>query len=162
MLREKRMEIAELYEKYHDRLLRFALSLAHDSDLADDLVQETFTRAMSNIELLKILPDYKKKSWLFSVLRNYFLDTARKRKFETMMRDDLEPSFSVRFENRIDCINLISGLSDKLKDILFMKYWLGMNSREIGCQLAIPPSTVRYRLRHAISILKKNLIKQEE
>jgi RNA polymerase sigma-70 factor (ECF subfamily) len=45
-------------------------------------------------------------------------------------------------------------LPEKIRDIVYKRYWLGMTSKEIGDSLSLPPSTVRYHLSSAISLLK--------
>ena len=50
--------IAQLYEEYEDALIRYALRLTHDRDWAEDLVQDTFVRAMGHLELLKMLKQH--------------------------------------------------------------------------------------------------------
>jgi len=63
-------------------LWKFARTLAKHEAEADEIVQETFLRAVKNSSLLATLPSYKKKAWLYRVLRNYFYDLKRKQKFE--------------------------------------------------------------------------------
>ncbi len=154
------MDIAELYEKYYDRLLRFAGSLARDDSLAEDLVQETFTRAMSSLELLRVLPAHKVRSWLFSVLKNYFLDLARRKRFE-FLEADLELPVNESNIQGADISELMGCLPDSLSDIVFKRYWLGMNSYEISESLSVPPSTVRSRLKTAVGILRKRINKED-
>lgn len=157
---ESEINITELYERYYDRLLRFAGSLARDDSMAEDLVQETFTRAVSNLELLGMLPAYKVRSWLFSVLKNHFLDLARRKRFE-FHEDETEISVNESLSMSMDLSDLLACLPDSLSDIVFKRYWLGMNSFEIAGSLSIPPSTARSRLKTALGILKKK-IKRED
>jgi RNA polymerase sigma-70 factor (ECF subfamily) len=59
-----------------DALYAFACYLSHDRTLAEDLVQETFTRCLSATP--RALPDAQLKAWLFRILRNLFLDSRRR------------------------------------------------------------------------------------
>jgi RNA polymerase sigma-70 factor, ECF subfamily len=54
-----------------DAVYRFALRLAREPDLAQDLTQETFLRAYENRD--KYTPGTRAKSWLFTICRNLFL-----------------------------------------------------------------------------------------
>ena len=76
MLNENAM-ITALFDELHTPLHRYAVSLAHSTDQADDLLQETFSRAMANAALLARLDDDQCRAWLFRVLRNRFLDLRR-------------------------------------------------------------------------------------
>src|SRR4051812_8152758 len=61
-------------------LRAFALSLTNNRDAADDLVQDTIPRAWKNIE--KFEPGTNLQAWLFTILRNGFYSTYRKRQRE--------------------------------------------------------------------------------
>ena len=54
----------------------FALSLCHRRDRVDDLVQEALLRAIANIRLFT--PGTNMRAWLFTILRNNFLNEHRK------------------------------------------------------------------------------------
>lgn len=71
----------------HDRLVTtipnlraFALSLTHDPDRADDLVQETLLRALAHLDQFE--PRTNMRAWLFTILRNTFRSEWRKRRRE--------------------------------------------------------------------------------
>ena len=62
------VSIAELFEEYEESLRRYAMSLVHNRDWADDLVQETFIRAWSHLPLLGVLSPPQRRAWLRRVL----------------------------------------------------------------------------------------------
>lgn len=151
------MIIEELYDKYENHLLRFARSLTGGTGEAEDLVQETFLRAMSNTALLEILPDYQVKSWLFKVLKNCLIDKKRREKYEqlTELNEQVcELAAETDMDLKILMKEAMSILPEKSRDIVYKRYWLGMNSREIADILSIPASTVRYHLSSALNLLK--------
>jgi RNA polymerase sigma-70 factor (ECF subfamily) len=61
-------------------LRAFAISLSGSADRADDLVQETVTRAMANID--SFTPGTNMPAWLFTILRNRFRSEYRKHRRE--------------------------------------------------------------------------------
>src|SRR5471032_3351882 len=61
-------------------LRAFAISLSGNVDRADDLVQETVLRALSNINSFE--PGTNMPAWLFTILRNLFRSEYRKRRRE--------------------------------------------------------------------------------
>jgi RNA polymerase sigma-70 factor (ECF subfamily) len=61
-------------------LRAFAVSLSGSLDRADDLVQETLTRALANIDSFR--PGTNMVAWLFTILRNQFRSEYRKRRRE--------------------------------------------------------------------------------
>jgi RNA polymerase sigma-70 factor (ECF subfamily) len=152
------MGIEELYDKYEKDLSRFARSLTGDKSEAEDLVQVAFLKAITNMQLLYSLPDYKVKSWLFKVIKNGFIDKKRGRKLEVLTEFD-EQQYMLPDEHDMDISLLtqeaLSMLPEKIRDIVYKRYILDMTSEEIGKSLSIPPSTVRYHLMSAINLLKE-------
>ena len=71
-------------------LRAFAISLSGNGDAADDLVQETLTRALSHIASFQ--PGTNLQAWLFTILRNQFHTAFRKRRREVEDGDGLYAS----------------------------------------------------------------------
>ena len=70
------MDIEKLYREYFTPVYRYALSLVHDPDLAEEITQETFFRALRKIN------DYRGeaslKVWLCQIAKNLCFDTAKR------------------------------------------------------------------------------------
>jgi RNA polymerase sigma-70 factor (ECF subfamily) len=77
------------------RLRAFAISLCHNIDRADDLVQETLMRALSHIDSFQ--PGTNMSAWLFTILRNHFRTEYRKRRREV---EDVDGSFGENLESQ--------------------------------------------------------------
>ena len=71
------------------RLRAFAISLSGKVDRADDLVQETLLRALTNINSFE--PGTNLQAWLFTILRNQFRSEYRKRRREV---EDVDGRFA--------------------------------------------------------------------
>ena len=69
----------------------FARGLARNYDTADDLVQETITKAWANLE--KFTPGTNMRAWLFTILRNTFYSHTRKRRWEA---EDVDEKHAAR------------------------------------------------------------------
>jgi RNA polymerase sigma-70 factor, ECF subfamily len=65
-----------VYRKHSPGVYQYCLSLAQHSQEAEDLLQETFMRAMRSASGLQ-QPE-KVRSWLLTIARNLFLDTRKK------------------------------------------------------------------------------------
>jgi len=153
--------IADLFEEPRDRLFRYALSLCKTVDRADDLIQETFLRALRHSQTLEQMNAFQRDAWLKRVLRNRFFDEERSRKRTNtavveMIRHARRPTDSsgfVRFDEILDRI------PERYRDVIEKRYCLGMNSSEIGEELGIPPATARSHLHQAIRWLRAEMTK---
>ncbi len=150
------MLIEELYEKHKTELNRFANSIACNEKEAEDILQETFVRSLGNEEKLERLSSYQQRAWLYKVLRNVLYDMRRRGRREVPYQEKDEPQDSFDIEH-IVIRELVAKLPPKFKEVVYQKYWLGLNSNQIAKDLNIPDSTVRYRLREAITQLKKQI-----
>lgn len=67
-------EFSALYERHARDVFRFALSLARDRDEAEDIMSETFVRAMASSEPIRMATV---KGYLFTIARNLYLQRLR-------------------------------------------------------------------------------------
>ncbi len=152
------MDVVELFETHANQLRKFARNLCRNDSMSDDLVQDTFVKAMTNIGLLQGIPGPKVKSWLFTTLKNGFLDSFRRRKrFETATEEWDEFPDETEFETTVDNSILVASLPQPTSDIVFKKFWLNMNASEIAQELSMPPGTVRYHLHNGLRELRRKL-----
>ena len=70
--------IEEVYKEYFDRVNRYLLCLTHNADLSEELTQETFFRAVKNINKFK--GNCKISVWLCQIAKNLWLDEIHKNK----------------------------------------------------------------------------------
>ena len=145
-----------LYTTYETQLRRYAEGLTHDYDQAEDLIQEAFIRASAHADLLGRLDGSQRRSWLYKVVKNRFIDqlrAARRRQeilqelAELVTRD--EPSAEHAGE-----INLFERMPGRFRSLLIERYVQGLTSEEIALRLHVPAATVRSRIRLAINWLR--------
>ncbi|WP_430787096.1 RNA polymerase sigma factor [Virgibacillus flavescens] len=77
-------KIALWFKQYHDDILNFLVYYTGKVDV-DDLVQEVFIKAVRNVNTFK--GNSEPKTWLISIARNVAIDEMRKRKRESVKRD---------------------------------------------------------------------------
>lgn len=148
--------LTEIYSEHLEDLHQYALAIARDESEANDLLQETFLKALANGELLKILPAYKKKAWLFTTLKNHLIDARRKEKRILPLLNHTEFTAKANHKSQHDIEKALSYLPEALREIIIKKYWRGMNSKEIALALSIPAATVRHKIHTAIKIIRNN------
>lgn len=153
------LTVAQLYDVYELQLRRFAISLCHDGDQADDLVQETLIQAMGNLILLEQLFEYQRKAWLYQVLKNRFIDQQRSRQRRATLVERLyqfellEGAFSSEFSGA----SLFEQVPERYRNVLEMRYRDGLTSDIIGRQLGVPSATIRSRIRLALDWMRAHL-----
>jgi RNA polymerase sigma-70 factor, ECF subfamily len=148
-----KVEVSDLYEKLKDDLFRFARSIARHGQEANDLVQDAMIKSLNEPELLS-LPEYKQRAWFFRVMKNRLIDDRRKEQRLTQWEEDLDFPIQQMGVSHLEITDLLRHLPPDLSDLIFKRYWLGLSSQEIGGQLGVPASTVRYKLHLAIKRLR--------
>ncbi|MFD2043140.1 RNA polymerase sigma factor [Ornithinibacillus salinisoli] len=87
----KKFIFKELFEAYQLPLFRYLLQMSRNREIAEDLLQETFYRAMVSLDVKSMM---QAKAWLFRVARNLYIDTTRKNKTEMKLVERLKKHFN--------------------------------------------------------------------
>ncbi|KYG30491.1 RNA polymerase [Alkalihalobacillus trypoxylicola] len=143
----------ELYEDLKSDLIRFAYSIADQKQEGDDLVQDALEKAFYQKELLS-WPRYKQKAWFYRVMKNQLIDSKRKSKREVELDEFYEQNWVMPPVTSIEMVEMLKRLPKIQSDIVFKRYWIGLNSKEIASKIGISASTVRYHLSLAIQTLR--------
>jgi RNA polymerase sigma factor (sigma-70 family) len=144
----------------------FAITLTRDHESAKDLVQETMYRAIANRE--KYNAGTNIKAWLYTIMRNIFINNYRKKVKQNVIFDASSNDFLVDI-NQVAISNLAeSRLS--LKEIQaaihylpsifkepFLLYFDGYKYYEIAAVLREPIGTIKSRIHFARKLLKKQV-----
>lgn len=118
----------------------------------EDIIQETFIKVYENID---ILLDGNIKAWMFKVSVNKFYSLYKKGKFNQDVTSDFIENVKSDFEistieNNIDIQRVFTKMNESHKNILILKYNMGLSYREIGKLLNIDEGsskTLCYRAR---------------
>ena len=158
----------ELAMPLFDSLYNFARWIARDSDDAEDLVQETYLKALRSFASFQ--PGTNFRAWIFQILRNTFLSSRTKferRMAEALDSDEGEPELAVDTEtpetiliNRSDSQLLQRAVDDlpvHYRETLLLCEVEEMSYREIAQILSIPIGTVMSRLARARKAVRESL-----
>ena len=80
----------QLLKRHKARLFNFILSMVKDSDLADDIFQETFVKAIVTIRQGRYNDQGKFIAWIYRIARNLIIDSYRQDKVENQLSTDDE------------------------------------------------------------------------
>lgn len=100
------MEFGELYEKYFKDVYLFILTISKNADVAEEITQATFFKALKEIKNFK--GKCSVKSWLCQIAKNLYVDQMRKRKLCSLDEVKEAAAFTDIEENMIDKTNAIS------------------------------------------------------
>lgn len=169
----------ELTRRHERALIRFCWGMLNDGEEARDVVQDAFLQAWRSRERFNASLSFK--TWIYTIARNRAISVLRLRKHRILAsprmgadpEDDPE-SASDRAADQPDTAATpreaaiaaedakwlrlaIERLDDKHRQVMQMKYFGGMKSREIADVLGLEVGTVWSRVHHGLNKLKSLL-----
>lgn len=148
-------EIAEIYGRHMKTVYR--VCFAYMKNLADteDAVHDTFYQLIKTGAAFE--SEEHEKAWLIRTATNLCKNVLRNwwRKRESM--EDYENLLESASAEIDDTFNVVMGLPDKYKTVVYLYYYEGYTSVEISKILEKPQSTIRNYLHEARSILREKI-----
>jgi len=159
----------ELAMPLFDSLYNFARWLAHDSNDAEDLVQETYLKALRSFALFQ--PGTNFRAWIFRILRNNFLSSCSKlERRMTVAMDSEEDGPELAADTKTPETILMNRFNSQLmqraiddlpvhyRETLLLCEVEEMSYQEIGEILSIPIGTVMSRLARARKAVRESVL----
>ena len=160
------IEFNQLLVNNAEFLKPFAITLTRDNEAAQDLFQETLYRALANKEKYNVGTNIK--AWLYTIMRNIFINNYRRRAKQNTIFDSTPNDFLLNYNQAITANEAESNL--KLKDIYaaihnlpeifrnpFLLYFDGYKYHEIADLLKEPLGTIKSRIHFARKLLKEQI-----
>ena len=148
----------ELYEAHYRELVSFATHMSGSKELAEDLVQETFVKALMNTDIVEDLSSAKRRAWLFRTLKNLFFDWYRRGVLE---REYVQQWYPEYMEDQgiqeIENAMLLQSIHPQDRVIFQLRHFDGYTAEEIVQMMDLPSGTVRSRLSRCRKRLKETL-----
>ncbi len=144
----------------------FAITLTRDSEQAKDLFQETLFRALANKDKYNIGTNLK--AWLYTIMRNIFINDYRKKAKQNTILDRTANEFFINSSKAVTANDAIAALNmqeinkviNNLPEIFktpFMLHYDGFKYDEIAAMLHEPLGTVKSRIHFARKLLKAQI-----
>lgn len=132
------LDINDVYEEYARTVFKFLYCLCHDADLAEELTQETFYRAIKSSN--RYDGTCKVSTWLCQIGKHlWYQELARKKRREVTTLDENIPSDPFNFEERLyltaekmELIKAVHLLDDTAKEVVLLRITGAFSFREIG------------------------------
>lgn len=161
-----KLEFNQLLLNNADFLKPFAINLTRDSEAAKDLYQETLFKAIANKEKYNVGTNIK--AWLFTIMRNIFINDYRRKSRQQTIFDSTQNDFLLDY-NQSSIANTAEGKL-RLKEINatihelpeifktpFLLYFEGYKYHEISDILQEPLGTIKSRIHFARKLLKEQI-----
>lgn len=154
--------------QYESTLRAYALNLTRSKEETEDLVQDTFYRAITNLD--KFVEGTNVKAWLFTIMRNIFINNYRRRKhhraaFENIDNNSPWLNHKSVAQNGSSRSLLAEDISKALGAVSasftepFLMHYNGFHYDEIAEKLDLPLGTVKSRIFFARKELQSRLQK---
>ena len=173
-----RSAISQLIERHSRRVLDYIKMMVKDSDVAKDIMQETFIKAVRVIDSGRYTDNGKFLSWILRIAHNQVIDRFRAQKQNRTLNES-EAGYDLLGTIRIaessiedemisaqidsDVRRLVDQLPDEQREVVMMRYYSGFSFKEIAEQTGVSINTALGRMRYALinlrrMIKEKNLI----
>ena len=167
--------ISQLIERHSRRVKEYIRMMVKDNDVADDIFQETFLKAVRVIDEGRYTDNGKFLSWVLRIAHNQVIDYFRSRK-QLKQVNEADAGFNVlgtlRFAEQTveddmvatqissDVRHLVERLPDEQREVVMLRYFSGLSFKEIAEQTDVSINTALGRMRYALINLRK-MIKEK-
>lgn len=155
------IRLKEWISRYSDDVLRTCFVLLSDQSLAEDAMQDTFTKAWKNMSQFEGRENASPKTWLMRIAVNTCKDTLRSSWMRHIDRrqeiEALPLSIASCPEEKLALTQAIMALPPKLREIVLLYYYQDMSLRTCANVLSISAPTATRRLQQAQKKLRIQL-----
>lgn len=135
----KHMDFSKIYENHAEQIYKFLMRLCGDRQLAEDLLQDTFLKAMEKIDTFD--NRCQLTTWLCQIAKNTYYDNLRKkqRHVHTYLSEELVSNEGILLEDEIlkkesvrEIRMLIHQLPEPYKEVFLLRFYAELSFQEIG------------------------------
>jgi len=162
-----------LLYRYKSKIFTSIYFIVKDRYVAEDLLQETFIKAINTIRAGRYNEEGKFAPWIGRIAHNLAIDHFRKNKrypeivledgsfvFDSMdFSEHSEEAREIAKETKKKLKDLIKRLPTEQKQVLIMRHYLNMSFQEIADRTGVSINTALGRMRYALINLRKMMIK---
>ena len=159
-----------LLNRHQDRLFNYIYFIVRSKELAEDIFQETFVKAIVTLQQGRYTNDGKFSAWITRIAHNLVIDQFRTERNENLVSND-ESEIDLfnnaklvegNVENRMvneqvlkDVRALIDELPDCQREVVFMRYYQDLSFKEIADITGVSINTALGRMRYAVLNMRR-------
>lgn len=160
-----------LLERTQSKLYAYIMFVVHEREIADDIFQETFVKAIVKMHERKYVASGKFLAWLMRIAHNEIMDIFRDRIKEGRVDVGTDNDLSTvegsnvvecSIENRViyeqvltDVQRLVNFLPPTQREVVYMRYYQEMSFKEIAEATQVSINTALGRMRYAVLNLRR-------
>ena len=159
-----------LLERHKDRIYMYIYHSVKNEELADDIFQDTFVKAIMTIKQGRYTENGHFPAWITRIAHNLVIDYFRQTKAENLQSTDDEESNvlnrkelsernieddMVTSQIHNDVRRLIRALPGNQREVLLMRYYKNMSFKEIADATNVSINTALGRMRYAILNMRR-------
>ena len=159
-----------LLNRHKDRLFNYIFFIVRSKEVAEDIFQETFVKAIVTLQQGRYTNDGKFAAWITRIAHNLVIDQFRIERNENAISND-EVEFDLlndarlaegTIENRMvneqvlkDVRMLVDELPDCQREVVFMRYYQDLSFKEIADIIGVSINTALGRVRYALINMRR-------
>lgn len=159
-----------LLKRHQERIFNYIFRITKNEDIANDIFQDTFVKAIMTIKQGRYTENGKFPAWITRIAHNLIIDFYRQEKSENLQSCDIEEvdilnkkelSESTIEDNIItqqihsDVKSLVEILPETQREVLVMRYYQNMSFKEIADSTGVSINTALGRMRYAILNMRR-------
>ena len=161
----------ELLNRTKTGIFSYIIFIVHNQEVANDIFQETFLKAITNLQMRKHTPTGKFNAWMIRIAHNAIMDWYRRQKTKQIidMDDDfdiasmsdktlMETSSEDLMANAqvlADVKAMIGFLPEAQREVVQMRYYQNLSFKEIAALTGVSINTSLGRMRYALINLRR-------
>ena len=131
--------IEQIYEEYFETVYKYLFCLTHNGDIAEELTQETFYRAVKSINTYK--GECKISVWLCQIAKNLWYDECKKNKkiaevseeyIENIESNDTAEENVILNDEKMKLYQKMQKLDEKTREVIYLRITGELSFKEIG------------------------------
>lgn len=164
--------ISVIIDRYKVRVFNYIRNMVKSEAIADDIFQDTFIKVIKSLENNKYTDNGKLLSWILRIAHNQVIDYFRHNKQQNRVSTDVEhrdvlndkrlvdnniEDKLVSDQLKTDVRHLVDQLSEDQREVVVMRYYLGLSFKDIAEMTGVSINTSLGRMRYALINLRKLL-----
>ena len=159
-----------LLSRYQGKIFNYILFIVRNQELAEDIFQETFVKAIVTMQQGRYNADGKFGAWITRIAHNLVIDSFRQERNENTISND-ETEFDllndvdlcddnvevqmVNDQTLTDVRRLVDALPDSQREVVYMRYYQDLSFKEIAEIVGVSINTALGRMRYALLNMRK-------